>query len=96
MKTCPKCGGQLFREYIDGKWDVVCLQCGYREYYTLELTYSRGKPRKHTRTNQGRPRNNECINERIKLHSKGLNNKAIARKMRVSPRAIYQTLERYL
>ena len=28
FKTCPKCNGQVYREWDD----LVCLQCGYRKY----------------------------------------------------------------
>lgn len=28
---CPRCRGQVFREYdLLAGWDRVCLQCGYR------------------------------------------------------------------
>ena len=31
FRACPRCHGQVFREYdLRGGWDRVCLQCGYR------------------------------------------------------------------
>lgn len=30
LKACPRCGGDFFSERDFGRWDMVCLQCGYR------------------------------------------------------------------
>lgn len=29
LKACPRCGGDLFREFWPGITEMVCLQCGY-------------------------------------------------------------------
>ncbi len=34
LPHCPRCGGNLGREYdYDTGWDVVCLQCGHRRTF---------------------------------------------------------------
>ena len=35
--NCTKCGGQIFKEYIDNIPDRVCLGCGYRWYERREV-----------------------------------------------------------
>jgi len=35
LKTCPRCGGDVFAEPGRRSWAEECLQCGYaREYET--------------------------------------------------------------
>jgi uncharacterized Zn finger protein (UPF0148 family) len=46
--SCPRCGGQLFQEHVFllKTPDVVCLQCGYREYPGLDIkTFCTGQNR---------------------------------------------------
>lgn len=31
LKSCPRCHGDRFPEQDGQTWELVCLQCGYRE-----------------------------------------------------------------
>jgi ribosomal protein S27AE len=44
LKSCPRCGGDIFLEGED-KWYEDCLQCGYaHELKSLPEFYNRGRP----------------------------------------------------
>ena len=37
LKDCPRCGGDVTMEEINGDPEFVCLQCGHRRYAVYRL-----------------------------------------------------------
>lgn len=37
LKDCPRCGGDVTVEEINGEAEFVCLQCGHRRYAVFRL-----------------------------------------------------------
>jgi hypothetical protein len=35
LKSCPRCHGDRFPEQDGQSWELVCLQCGYRQTVSL-------------------------------------------------------------
>ena len=45
MQPCPKCRGQMFLERVAlGKFELACLQCGYRRGVVLTQPQQKVKP----------------------------------------------------
>lgn len=80
MEFCPKCGGMLIPEFVDGKRRLVCQACGYKS------KKKRGAPYKI------REKGKEPKEIPVMVEEKGKKRKPIEREYELEPPEYYEEL----
>lgn len=44
LRSCPRCHGDRFPEQDGQSWEMVCLQCGYRETMSVVSAWRSSVP----------------------------------------------------
>ena len=101
MTRCPRCLGYVYRDMPDvydyGEPDLVCANCGHREYARPPAPLTSRDPQTPTRVTkaqQVRPHGWEArlaMHERVRaLRAQGLGPLAIAKELKVPTRTVHR------